>query len=169
MQRFSAWLEDEPSGWRLAKLMVYFWLLDLALNYLIAGLLMAAGVTVPKAREGRVPIPIYSAELPTTLVQAALKEEALYRLPLVVVRWAPLPLSGVLGGAAVLSLLFTLAHGGGSVLLQGLGGLLYCLLFLKGGGWNRKLWKPYLVVVGQHLAFNAFNVGVIALAGGTHI
>jgi len=59
--------------------------------------------------------------------------------------------------AIIASMFFGSVHSLGlrNILFQGEGGLLYCLLFLKCGGWSRETIKPLAVTTATHYTWDA--------------
>lgn len=82
-------------------------------------------------------------------------EEVKFRLPLSVFVWLKLPTWGIMLVAILLSVLFGLLHGNGyNIPLQGFGGLLYSILYLKCGGMQKKPGKAIIVTTLAHALHN---------------
>lgn len=96
-----------------------------------------------------------------TEIAELIAEEILYRFPLVVpilLRWSP---GGTLGIAIILSILFGLAHGNAyHILIQGVGGFFYAILFLKCGGAQRHFPKALSVTVATHILYDGTLIGL---------
>jgi hypothetical protein len=92
-------------------------------------------------------------------------EEVLFRLPLAfAVRY--LRFVGVLLSVLVLSIAFAWVHGNlstGRLLLQGMGGIVLSVIFLKCGGLNGKVLKPLAVCVGYHITWDVLTFGFVSL------
>jgi len=86
---------------------------------------------------------------------AALLEEVVFRLPLVIFVKLGWSVTKVLGVALLLSIIFGFLHGGVShIYLQGVGGLLYSVIFLKCGGFQGNFSKAVGVSTAVHFLYN---------------
>ena len=69
-------------------------------------------------------------------------------------------------GALALSIAFGLVHGSfKNIFVQGIGGLVYSIIFLKCGGFQRRFFKAIASSTLAHAAFNMFCAFMLALNG----
>lgn len=149
---------------------VYLWILgSLIVGYIKVSVVFAIfdllGLTLhPQASEAK--INITSSGLPFFLIFMALIEEVIFRLPLAVAVEAEAEKSAILLFALLLSLAFGLAHGSIlNIFIQGFGGFIYCILFLKCGGYQKKYSQALAVTTTAHFLWN-LSVSFIALYHG---
>jgi membrane protease YdiL (CAAX protease family) len=114
-------------------------------------------------------LPIFSWYLPLDLIIPAAGEEVLFRIaPLILAmnRWGTRwPTLIVL---AISSALFGFVHGGaGFILIQGVGGFLYGLLFMKFSESGAKYVRASALVILIHIAFNLLYILTLAAYGET--
>lgn len=114
------------------------------------------------------PIQIFDPYFPVIIIIVIIAEEFLFRAPLICLVASGLSVGYIIIGALLFSAVFGWYHGGVSnIFIQGVGGFIYCLLFLKCGGLQRKFWKAILSSTSAHMLFDGFLVGLIVLTGGT--
>jgi membrane protease YdiL (CAAX protease family) len=105
--------------------------------------------------------------LPVILAFGALSEEAVFRLfplGLAVNVWGAS--YKVIAVALISSAIFGVLHGNlYNIFYQGVGGLLYSLVFLKCGGMNRNYGKAVCCSTGAHFTFNASIFLILAASG----
>lgn len=162
MQKLFDWLHIEPTGrslwWFLVKMLFLIWVLQ----FLTQMLLHTVGVPIPNDPE----LPLLKEKFFVIMLFsvpfAVFMEEAVWRLLLV------LPLAFIVESKArpkvllvstlLLSMIFGYIHkipgGIPSILLQGVGGLLLSVVFLKCGGLQGKYWKALGASTCVHIVFN---------------
>lgn len=148
------WLRKEVRGRK-----IYLWIL----GSVILGYINTFIVIMVLHKFGR-PFPtgisdgdinITSWNLPFLLVFFALFEEAMFRLPLMIAVDTDAGEGVALLFAAVLSVIFGVLHGGIiNVFLQGAGGFMCCILFLKCGGYQKKYVQALAVSTTAHFLWN---------------
>ena len=91
-----------------------------------------------------------------TLVPMAFFEEIIYRFPISwIVKTSDKRLSSVIFASVILSLVFGLAHGHFlNILIQGVCGFMWSILYLKCGGFEGKILKPLIVTTLVHATYN---------------
>lgn len=162
MEKLYDWLDDEPSSMRMVGLCFVGALLlvgwSLGLCYCI--LTVDESFFVAKKPLG---ITIMSLKCLFVLVGAGVFEEVLFRLLPLAVALRTWGLSGKTMLVALgTSILFAFAHGGiQHLLFQGVGGMLFSLVFLKCGGARDRLLKATGASSTTHILFNAtlFAIG----------
>ena len=170
------WLSREPHGWwRYTSFLMQVLLLDIMLAFvMILVLLSASSIGAPVES---LPEPPGSTERLAELYKqnwaagyllifiGALVEEFVFRfLPLTIARLLRLPLVGTLAVALLSSVWFGYVHGGWFfVPIQGIGGFIYSLAYLKSGGFHGKLLKPLLSTTLVHWGFNSLLVTILVL------
>lgn len=103
--------------------------------------------------------PALTCDFWNMLIIMAFIEELLFRLPLAIPVKRNWSAGSILVVAAILSVLFGLAHGADHIFIQGVSGFIYSIVFLKCGGFQRKFFKAFLIVTATHFLFN----GLVAI------
>ncbi|MEI6346062.1 MAG: CPBP family intramembrane glutamic endopeptidase [bacterium] len=99
------------------------------------------------------------------IIEDPLMEEILFRGPLAAVAYKYKQFERVIAWTLISSILFGLAHGGpANILMQGLGGITYSVVFLKSGGLHGNPLKGLLASSSCHALFNLI-VGTMAVLG----
>ncbi len=169
MLKIEGWLKEEVKGkWILFSIIACLFL-DFALNCFVILILNIFDITISAQNESG--IPILTPSFPIMLICTAYFEELIFRAPLALLvlltaeRWK---LRVIFIVAVALSILFGLVHGGiPNIFLQGIGGLLWSILFLKCGGYQKKFIKPLAVTTITHFLFNGI-LALICLSQGVH-
>ncbi|NQU83941.1 MAG: CPBP family intramembrane metalloprotease [Parcubacteria group bacterium] len=152
------WLSKEAKGIEVIKLMACCLILDVVLTIVAMVSVLLYDVDFFSIRD----VFSISPYLPFTLMFWAFIEEVLFR-------FVPLALAVVIFGksrkviaiALMSSIIFGFLHGGlVYIFIQGVDGFLWCLLFLKCGGFQWKNFKPLLICTTVHASLN----GTIVLA-----
>lgn len=156
MGRFETWLRREASVFSSIVWAILCLVLQKIYVFIFFYLISFAEIPVG---ENEVIRGIFELPLPSLffmLVQFAFFEEVIFRLPISwIVKTSDKKLSGVIFASAVFSLLFGLAHSYVfSVFLQGVLGFLFCILYLKCGGFEGKILKPLIVTTLTHATYN---------------
>ena len=148
------WLMTSVHDRRIYLLILGSLLIGYADVFVVFGLLKAFGIVLHTGvSEPRIDITV--STLPFLLIFMALIEEIMFRLPLAVAVEARAPKATILLFAAVLSLAFGLLHGGIlNIFIQGFGGFMYCVLFLKCGGYQKKYSQALAVSTTAHFLWN---------------
>ena len=154
------WLElEEEATWKESISLIYCYIfLDFLWNIIVWLGFKIFEIDFPhRNSSGTIPILVWS--FPLFLLKAVCFEEILFRLPLAILierRWK---LKNILFSAVALSVLFGTLHGSfKNILSQGVGGLLYSILFLKCGGWHRHYLKALTVTIIAHYIWNVLLV-----------
>ncbi len=159
MDRFKHWLYQEPVTWQGVVLLLIGSLLLQALYVLV--------VIYPSIESGLLKVPsengngivafiheVTPIKLIVVLMLTMALEEIIFRLPLAVAARF-LPFRWIMLVALTLSTAFGYVHAQmPGVAIQGVGGFIMCLLFLKCGGLNKKITKPYFVCLLSHTLWN---------------
>lgn len=157
------WLGIEVPGGEFISFVGVCLLGGFFLNFFALWVMSAFGVA-PEPPRNKIPILVWW--FPLFLFVAALIEEVIFRLPLalIVKKWGN---SWQLFIAIVLfSMAFGMAHGSvKNIPLQGTFGLIYCLIFLKCGGLQRRYGKALCASTLAHVTMNGI-IALIALANG---
>jgi predicted Abi (CAAX) family protease len=98
------------------------------------------------------------------IAYAAAKEELVYRI--VPLSWSVtcLGITPTLWIALILSIIFGLIHGNAyNILLQGVGGIVYSIIFLKCGGLGHHFVQASLCVVVAHCLHNSLEAVLVVL------
>jgi hypothetical protein len=156
------WIKKEPKGldW------IWFMFLFLIVHFIaaIAGLwiLNRIGLDLPKQDFG-MSLLSFTAMLPLVV----LTEEICFRLPLMVPLQAKKH-KGILTlvVAIGLSAIFGYLHGNiYNCFIQGVGGLIFCLTYVKCGGWNGRFTKALFSSYSLHLTFDLIIVAILLARG----
>lgn len=137
------WLTHESKGWRLVGLSALTLLINFFTSFSIILVLLALHIHLPDQLKNLDHANFFV--ILVTVLPGTFFEELLFRLPmaLAVHRWGRS--YKVLVSAVVLSVVFGFVHGTVfNILIQGLVGFAYCILFLKAGGYVGKNKKAIL-------------------------
>lgn len=149
------WIEKEAKGREMLKLIFIFLVLNFAYNVIAFYSLSKMGVTFPMDTK-KPKFGMFTWYLPVLIAFAAFVEECAFRAPLAIVALDERKTSMVLLMAVFLSVVFGYVHGGASfILIQGVSGFLYSILFLKCGGLKTKILKPLTASTTLHFLFNS--------------
>lgn len=166
MQRFIAWLEREVQGPKLALSLfvgIFFSLFWAGLGVLAAvAIAFLNNIDLNSIKERCFPFPS-----PLFLAVSVLIEEAVFRLPLAAfVRVRSLKTTDILFIAAGLSAIFGYLHGGFfHIFSQGVIGFIFSIVFLKGGGLQKKIFLPFFLVLVIHYVYDAIIFAIASLNG----
>ncbi len=162
------WIRAEAKGVQVPLLMLSALLVDGTFDACVLGVSSLLGI-LPDAQP-KLSILILSRTFLIAFPLTVLVEEILFRLPLAILVWKKWPLERILFSVLGLSLLFGLMHGGiWHVFSQGVGGMIYSVLFLKCGGFQGRYIKAVLVTFLTHLIFNSAVLFLYVMTGGSHI
>lgn len=160
MEKLFAWLEVEPSGrelWKFfAKVIFGLWcfavIIEAGFNIL--------GVNPPADQRFDYLIKEHPVLIMSLLPLFAAIEEFIFRLPLILFIWKNAQPKTMLMIMIFLSVIFGLGHGGWvGVPIQGVMGFIFCLVFLKCGGMQKKYMKAFFSSTGVHFAYNFIVIG----------
>lgn len=148
------WLRKEPEGFELVKFITGSIFLKLIIAISVSMLMMWSGVEVTKVRDGD--LKIFSISFPFVLLFGAMLEEYVFRLvPLKFVLNRNIGFEELTKVVLVVSAFFGYIHGGiEHVFIQGLGGIVLSVVFLKCGGLNKNYRKAYICSTASHYSFN---------------
>ena len=162
------WLEKEARGRQVPLCIIGFFDLKLAYVFLALGIAYFLNFDVPPVN--REPIPIFTFSFPIILLLGVFAEEVIFRLPLAIAVELGWSITKILAVAAILSIIFGLAHGSiYHVFFQGVGGLIYSVLFLKCGGFQGNYPKAIITTIILHFLYNAVVVLSVIANGATSI
>lgn len=156
MNKLLAWLYVEPTGFTWWSFLAKITAINFFITLLLGTILDAAGAplrdeTTILSMLQKTPLVFLFFFLPLS----AAFEETLFRLPLALFIQMNIPPMYLLVVAALLSVIFGYAHGGWwQVPLQGVGGFIFCLVFLKCGGLEEKFGKAFFSSSCAHLLLN---------------
>jgi membrane-anchored protein YejM (alkaline phosphatase superfamily) len=159
------WIGREAKITELPALVVWLWLLHAICMMLVVPLLFAIGVEFPDQTERTMVMMTVSLG---TLAARVFFEEIIFRTPLLIViwlqKWLGRSLAVVLITSVVLSVLFGLVHGSiANIFTQGVGGLIWSVLFLKSGGMQGKFFKPIATATAAHFIWDAMLIAIVRL------
>jgi membrane protease YdiL (CAAX protease family) len=158
------WLKKEVTGKKFFLCVAAF--LGVRLLYALGCCAVAnlLGINIPPVSRGKVPI--LTLSFPFFLLTAVFLEESLFRLPLAILIQRGWRIGKILVSALILSILFGLYHGSiHHIFVQGIGGFIYSILFLKCGGLQKNYQKALCTTTITHFLFNTIII-IIALAQG---
>ena len=162
--RWLRWFKKEARGKELYILMANCLVLNLAYAFCFVGIMYLLKIDIPPV--SREKIPIFTFTFPFMLIGLAFFEEILFRFPLSLIIEYDRSIAEVLTAALVLSVIFGVIHGSvHHIFIQGVGGFIYSILFLKSGGLQKDYPKAVAVTTVIHFMFNAILV-VFAIAMG---
>src|SRR3989344_2413076 len=158
------WLNQEPS-WKATLLWIGLCVkVNLTYSFGMIWLLGSFGVDVPPVRGIEDIIAGGVTYLFSRIDDIALEELVLRVLPLAALVWAKWPLTGILAYAVFSSVVFGGIHGSTyHILVQGVTGFAYALLFLKCGGLQRNYFKGFVAVFVAPLLFNGILFAILAI------
>jgi membrane protease YdiL (CAAX protease family) len=165
-----SWIRTEAKGAQ-AIIFVIGLCMAFKIAYAIVVILVFALMGGPPVA-ARVPlnIPIISWDLILAIVPTVLLEEVFFRLPLVPIVWLTRSVKNTLVCAVLLSGGFGYLHGSvPNIFTQGVGGFVYCVLFLKCGGMDMRILKPLTITFVTHLGYDAMLLGLAYKLGMTHV
>jgi membrane protease YdiL (CAAX protease family) len=170
VERLLLWLSVEWTGRRLywavlwAPIVSLIYVFCVTVVYALTGQLESMESTTGYDSE------IFTWTFPLLVVGGVILEEIIFRFPLSLfaTRWGAT--RNILGLALLLSLVFGWVHGSWHhVLLQGVVGFWWCLIYLKSGGLHDRYWKALLVTITAHTIYNTLIIGFVAALGETRI
>lgn len=179
MTRLLKWLSDEAHGWQMVLLMIGGVALSLLYCFTAVYLMKRMGVA-PVNSSGGSEIEIMTWYFIPTIIIFAAYEELWFRYPLslAVAGWGAC--KKIIVVAVISSVIFGFLHGKSinlifihgsiqNIFLQGVGGIIFCLLYLKCGGLAGKWLKPLIVSTLTHAAYNGTLAIITLLAGGKYL
>jgi membrane protease YdiL (CAAX protease family) len=164
LDKLFAWLRVEPKGFRLWLFFIMIIAFTLFYAFLMGNILESAGIHLKERGD----ILSFLQEMPVIFMCIVIPigiliEEFFFRLPLVFLTKAAPKI--VLIGTICLSIAFAYIHGGWQQIpVQGFGGLIFCLVFLKCGGLQENPWKAFFSSYFVHIAFDWILLGSILLS-----
>ena len=164
------WIFSTPKGaeYKMLPFLVVAW--DQLYSIFVAQLLYTRERLDVMYEEGTEEvIHILSWNFPLELVGVAIIEELLFRIiPLIVLIRYVNNRFIIIVSVLVLSASFALIHGGWEkIFLQGVGGVVYSILFIKYSAGGTKFLQASLVVILVHIIFNAVTTLLAVSAGAT--
>ena len=163
------WLKKEAVGKH-----VYFLIICSALINLIEALLVNVviytlhnlNIITITERPSNQDIEILSWYFLPFLIFAAFKEEIVFRLPLFFAIEREVSFQKMIFFTIILSVIFGLFHGSiVNIFMQGFCGFVFCILFLKCGGYQKKYIKAITVTTMAHFTYNLIIVTLTLLSG----
>lgn len=183
-----SWLDKEVKGIKVFYFIVVILLIDILYHAIFIFVSWPVTDYFPSGFSSVGDIKILTWYFPFFLFFAALGEEIIFRaIPLAYARLLFGKSDKVIYVAIVFSIIFGLCHGGVSnIFTQGVGGFLYCIVFLKCGGFQdekirisddtvviiegppmRKIVKATLCSTATHFLWNSVVALMILFFGGT--
>ena len=164
------WSLKQISGWKLFGFGILITILDIIFSIVVTLVMINVfNIEPPDTVVMRIPMMAWYA-IPLVLMIIAI-EELIFRfipLTLAVSFWGHS--TKVLIIAILSSILFGLWHGSYHyVFIQGAGGFLYCIMFLKSGGFEKRFIRAGMVCLSLHTAFNAVVIILSFMTGNTTI
>ncbi len=167
MKHITNWVFTRPQGaeYWLLPLFIVAW--DQLYNIVVAQLLYSNTLAEGTIATEEVVL-VASWQFPFELILGATLEELVFRIiPLVILlRYMP---NKLVTGASVLALsvAFAFIHGGWpTLLLQGIGGVVYSIVFLKYADNGKRILEASAVVILVHIIFNIMAVLLSVSSGG---
>lgn len=166
MLKFFEWLNTEPKGRALWK----FLALVILINYGYASWVEVAAsafvIDLPHAKVLESLVREHALFLFALLPFLAALEELIFRLPLALFLKFNVRSETLCAVAFVLSTVFGLAHGGWvGVPIQGVMGVVFCVVFLKCGGLRKKYRKAFLSSTAVHFTYNFSVISLFLIFG----
>ncbi len=157
------WVERPVPQDRLLRFLAACVLVHLLLAIGAAALLVQLGLKMHRAGSGTHPINLAIIPL---LIVVAFNEECFFR-------FAPLAFATTIGNRSVIvvaavlsSAIFGWLHGDWmNLFVQGVGGLFYCIVFLKCSSFGKDLRRGLCCSTAAHAAFDLLIVALASLAG----
>ncbi len=161
------WLHEEASDTTAACMIGGAALLILISNSIAIMIMNHCGVTPSHLPAADGTNPLTTWYFPFLLMEYALMEEIIFRLPLaILITSESVGTKGIMLLAGILSFMFGVAHGGLSHLpIQGISGFVFCLVFLKCGGLQKQFAKATAASAMTHFLFN-LTVTIILIGSG---
>ena len=153
-----------PHEWAYYRLPIIVFVTDVFLSFTLGALLVVTGVELEEISLG---IPILSIWFFFFLLLISTIEELIFRIvPLTIVMSATERRFVYLLAAIITGATFGYVHGGlGNIPVQGIGGFLYAVLFIKYAHNGDRFLEASMVVIAMHTAFNGL-IGLILLLSG---
>jgi membrane protease YdiL (CAAX protease family) len=160
------WLKKEACGWQLCFCILGCLALHIVYTIGILVAVFLLKIQIPPTSGER--IQIFTISFPFALFGCAIVEEAIFRLPLAIFVAKGWTVARVLIVAIVFSVVFGVVHGSiRHIFLQGMGGFMYSVLFLKAGGLQGENLKAIATTATTHFLYNAILVGCAITRGAT--
>lgn len=160
MSRFFDWLGQEPTGKAYWKFLAFVVLLNYGFVSWVEIVLNIVGVQLPNSKALEALTQNHTVLFFSLLPLFAAIEEAIFRLPLRIFLKRNLSPRRLCVVVIILSVLFGLGHGGWSgVPIQGVMGVVFCVVYLRCGGLQKKYWKAFLSSTGVHTLHNCIVIG----------
>lgn len=152
--KISNWFTQEPKSSRFILAILVCLLIQAGYLFLFDVFLGTVKETPEKA--AHVQELLKNWYFPLLVFGEALGEEIVFRLmPLACIVRFYKNVNAVLLVAVISSISFGMWHGGlPNILIEGIGGFIYCILWLKSGGWSGKILKPTLATFAVHIFLN---------------
>ncbi len=156
------WLEKEACGKNLCFYVIICLIIDFMYCFSILELFNLLKINPPTSKE-KIPINLI---FPLILFGSAFFEELIFRAPLIGVIKMGWPKYKIIISATIFSAAFGMCHGSiYNIFIQGVSGFMYCVLFLKCGGIQKKYNKALITTTTAHFSFNGI-LAIITLAKG---
>ncbi len=166
MPKFFEWLSIEPKGEALWKFLALVVLMNCGYASWVYVTTSAFVIDLPDSKVLEDLIREHTLIFFALLPFLAALEELIFRLPLAIFLKYNIQPGALLVVAVLLSILFGLAHGGlVGVPIQGIMGLVFCVVFLKCGGLQMKYQKAFLSSTAVHFTYNILAFSIFLLFG----
>ncbi len=163
-----SWLSREIRGKQVYLYIVGCVILHLVHCFSVLEIADLLRIKIPPIGDGTTKIltPVF----PFYLAFCVCAEEFLFRLPLAIPIAKGWKITWVLASALVLSVIFGAIHGGIThIFIQGVGGFMYSILFLKCGGLQQRYRQALAVTTATHFLFDVVTIGIEVARGATSI
>ena len=153
-----SWLLDEPVYWKLPIYILFASFTLLAIGITIGSALYFLEIDTPPRPDIETLVRMEWDAVISIVLVWVLAEEFFFRfLPIMIGRSLlnSMPITILL--CLISSIIFGYLHGNHwNILVQGVIGMGFCLIYLKCGGINKKIVKPYLTTSAVHFLYNIF-------------
>ena len=169
MRWLARWLKREARGRQVCFCVIACVIAKFAYVLCATWIFYLLKIDVPVAPH-KTKILISTPEFPLILTVMVFFEEGLFRLPLAIAVERNWSLKTVLACALVLSAIFGFCHGGiHHIFLQGVGGIMLSVLFLKCGGAQKNYAKAFTATSAAHFLFDEVLVLLLLATGATSL
>lgn len=151
-----SWIKEEVKGKDIIPFIAICLLLCFLCSNLAVVILFWLNMYTPPPKIGIATLTWY---IPIFLLSFAFIEEIIFRLPLAIFIQLEWPINEIVFMAIFYSAIFGFYHGGiTNIFIQGVGGFILCIIFLKCGGYQKKYLKAIIISTLAHFFYNAILV-----------
>jgi len=164
-----SWLKVEVKGFSMVSLILICVLLRIVWEGIMLLYFNPLGVTIIVSSRGTPLMVLIPYFLGTLLIRAVLEEWVFRLLPFAICIGSYGRRSGraIMAVSVVSSIIFGWVHGGPQFIpFEGVGGLIYCIVFIKCGGFQERYAKATACSTVTHYSFNLFVIVLSCLLKG---